>query len=78
LVGSPDAEIEVRRRFSTAAIGRCRPNGFGSADLHRLTRSPMQITDGLRWFRRKAGGGLALESDLRDLLNRRRYAGDLH
>ncbi len=75
LLGSPAAEREVRRRFRTAALARTRPNPYGATDLHRLHRSPVQVTDGMRWFRRKASGGMALEDDLRALRNRRRYAG---
>ena len=75
LLGSPAAEQEVRRRFRTAAVARTRPNPYGTTDLHRLCRSPVQVSDGLRWFRRKAAGGMALEDDLRALRNRRRYAG---
>ena len=75
LPGSPAAAQEVRRRFRTAAIAGTRPNPYGQADLHRLHRSPIQVGDGMRWFRRKAAGGLALEDDLRRLRNRRRYAG---
>ncbi len=64
LLGSPAAEAEVRRRFRTAAIARTRPNPYGATDLHRLHRSPVQVGDGLRWFRRKALGGMGLEDDL--------------
>ena len=45
------------------------------ADLHRLTRTPIQVADGMRWFRRKAAGGMRLEDTARSLLNRGRYAG---
>lgn len=75
LLGSPAAEAEVRRRFRTAAIAGTRPNAYGTTDLHRLHRSPIQVTDGMRWFRQKATGGMALEDDLRRLRNRRRYTG---
>jgi peptidoglycan/xylan/chitin deacetylase (PgdA/CDA1 family) len=75
LGGSPAAEQEVRRRFRTAAVAGTRPNPYGRTDPHRLSRSPVQVGDGMRWFRRKAAGGLALEDDLRRLRNRRRYAG---
>jgi len=75
LLGSPAAEDEVRRRFRTAAVAGTRPNPYGRTDLHRLRRSPVQVGDGMRWFRRKAAGGMALEDDLRALRNRRRYAG---
>ena len=75
LLGSPAAEQEVRRRFRTAAVAGTRPNPYGRTDPHRLHRSPVQVGDGMRWFRRKASGGMALEDDLRALRNRRRYAG---
>jgi peptidoglycan/xylan/chitin deacetylase (PgdA/CDA1 family) len=75
LPGSPAAEQEVRRRFRTAALAGTRPNPYGRTDPHRLSRSPIQVSDGMRWFRRKAAGGLALEDELRTLRNRRRYAG---
>jgi peptidoglycan/xylan/chitin deacetylase (PgdA/CDA1 family) len=75
LPGSPAAEQEVRSRFRTAVLARTRPNPYGKSDLHRLSRSPVQVGDGMRWFRRKAAGGMALEDDLRMLRNRRRYAG---
>jgi peptidoglycan/xylan/chitin deacetylase (PgdA/CDA1 family) len=75
LLGSPAAEQEVRRRFRTAAVAGTRPNPYGATDPHRLRRSPVQVGDGMRWFRRKASGGMALEDDLRTLRNRRRYAG---
>jgi peptidoglycan/xylan/chitin deacetylase (PgdA/CDA1 family) len=75
LLGSPGAEQEVRRRFRTAAIAGTRPNAYGATDLHRVRRSPVQVDDGMRWFRRKAAGGLGFEDDLRSLRNRRRFAG---
>lgn len=75
LPGSPAAEEEVRRRFRTAALGGTRPNPYGSTDVHRIRRSPVQVSDGMRWFRRKAAGGMALEDGVRTLRNRRRYAG---
>jgi peptidoglycan/xylan/chitin deacetylase (PgdA/CDA1 family) len=77
LAGSPSAEQEVRRRFRTAALGGTRPNPYGRTDLHRISRSPVQVTDGMRWFRRKAAGGMALEDQLRTMRNRRRYAGSV-
>ena len=58
LLASAAVEPEVRKRFRTAAIARTRPNRHGSADLHRLTRSPVQVSDGMRWFERKANGGM--------------------
>lgn len=68
------AEGEVRRRFRSAALARTRANPV-PADLHRLSRSPIQVHDGLRWFGRKLAGGMALEDDLRRLVDRRRHAG---
>jgi peptidoglycan/xylan/chitin deacetylase (PgdA/CDA1 family) len=75
LLGSAAAEEEVRRRFRTAAVAGTRPNPYGATNLYRLRRSPVQVGDGMRWFRRKASGGMALEDDLRSLRNRRRYSG---
>ena len=42
---------------------------------YRLARSPVQHSDGMRWFRHKAAGGLGFEDTLRRMLNRGRYAG---
>jgi peptidoglycan/xylan/chitin deacetylase (PgdA/CDA1 family) len=75
LLGSPVAQAEVRARFRSAAIAGTRPNPYGGTDPYRLWRSPVQVADGMRWFRHKARGGMALEDDLRQLLNRRRYVG---
>jgi peptidoglycan/xylan/chitin deacetylase (PgdA/CDA1 family) len=73
--GSPAADREVRRRFRSAALAGTRPNPFGATDPHRLARSPIQRSDGMRWFDRKVGGGMAMEDGLRRVLNRWRYAG---
>jgi peptidoglycan/xylan/chitin deacetylase (PgdA/CDA1 family) len=73
--GSPAAERAVRARFRSAALAGTRPNPYGATDLHRLSRSPIQVADEMQWFRRKSEGGMALEDTLRRLLNRRRYAG---
>ncbi|HEY6698203.1 MAG TPA: polysaccharide deacetylase family protein [Acidimicrobiales bacterium] len=73
--GSPTADQEVRRRFRSAALAGTRPNPFGATDPHRLARSPIQRSDGMRWFERKVGGGMAMEDGLRRALNRWRYAG---
>jgi peptidoglycan/xylan/chitin deacetylase (PgdA/CDA1 family) len=74
LLGSPEAEAQVRRRFRSATIAGTRANHTGG-DLHRLHRTPIQITDGRRWFDRKAAGGMRLEDTARAVLNRGRYAG---
>ncbi len=68
-------EEVVRARFSSAALAGTRPNPPGETDLHRLARSPVQKSDGLRYFEQKVHGGMALEDDLRRLLNVRRYQG---
>lgn len=73
LLGSPAAQAAVRGRFASAAVAGTRPNRYGRADPYRLHRSPVQVSDGMRWFRRKAAGGMALEDDLRRVVNRRRY-----
>ena len=75
LAGSPAAEKAVRLRFRSAALAGTRANRYGSTDPYRLHRSPVQASDGMRWFRHKARGGMALEDDVRRLVNRRRYAG---
>lgn len=73
--GSVAAEAAVRSRYRSAALAGTRANPIGRTDPHRLARSPIQVSDGMRWFRRKVDGGLGLENRLRDRLNRRRYAG---
>ncbi|MEM9466186.1 MAG: polysaccharide deacetylase family protein [Actinomycetota bacterium] len=73
---APTAEAErlVRERFVSAALAGTRANPAGT-DVHRLRRSPVQTTDGTRWFRRKVAGGMRFEDELRQVVNRRRYAG---
>jgi peptidoglycan/xylan/chitin deacetylase (PgdA/CDA1 family) len=73
--GSPHAEAAIRERFKSAAVAGTRANRFGRTDVYRLARSPIQVSDGMAWFRRKAQGGMGLEDDLRRLANRRRYSG---
>lgn len=75
LLGTPQNEFEVRKRFRTATIGRTRANRWEGSDLHRLTRSPIQVSDGMDFFERKVRGGMRLENDVRDLVNRWRYRG---
>lgn len=75
VLGSEAAQAEVRSRFRTATIARTRANPFGSSDLHRLTRSPIQVRDDMGVFARKVAGGMGLENDVRDLVNRWRYRG---
>ena len=75
LLGSPAAQDAVRRRFRSAALAGTRTNPYGATDVYRLGRSPVQVADGMAWFRRKARGGMSFEDDVRRLANRRRYAG---
>jgi len=74
LLGSGAAEAAVRARFRSAALAGTRANVAGHTDVYRLARSPIQVDDGLRWFRHKVAGGMTLEDSLRRVLNRRRYA----
>ena len=74
--GSPIAEIEVRRRFRSAALASSRVNRHGTPDVHRLWRTPVQSSDTLEYFSAKAAGGMRLEGELRSALGRLRYRGD--
>jgi peptidoglycan/xylan/chitin deacetylase (PgdA/CDA1 family) len=71
---TPSADFAVRSRFRSAALAGTRVNRFGRTDPWRLSRTPIQVDDGPRWFRRKALGGMAFEDDLRRAVNRVRYA----
>ena len=71
--GSGVADRAVRARFRSAALAGTRPNRFGATDPHRLARSPLQLSDGMRWFIRKVRGGMELEDRVRTLVDRRRY-----
>jgi peptidoglycan/xylan/chitin deacetylase (PgdA/CDA1 family) len=73
LLGSPVAERSVRKRFRSAALAGTRPNEYGATDLYRLARSPVQISDGMKWFVRKASGGLELEDRVRRFVDRHRH-----
>lgn len=66
------AAVAVRARFSSAALAGTRANPVG-ADPFALARSPIQRSDGMRWFRHKLDGGLGLEDRVRGRINRRRY-----
>lgn len=75
LLGTPAVREEVRVRFDSAAIAGTQPNPLPSPDRYCLNRSPIQVEDGLRFFERKAAGGMRLEDRLRQVANRRRYVG---
>lgn len=78
VMGSPGADRAVRRRFVSAALAGGHTNRPGTTDPFRLARMPVQVADGEVWFRRKALGGMALEESIRQLVNRKRYAGLTH
>jgi peptidoglycan/xylan/chitin deacetylase (PgdA/CDA1 family) len=73
--GSGPADAAVRARYRSAALAGTRPNRYGATDPHRLARSPIQTSDGDRYFRAKVAGGMHLEDGLRALANRWRYRG---
>lgn len=73
LPGSQPAAAAVRERFRSAALAGTHANRYGRTDAYRLARSPVQASDGMRWFRVKAGGGMALEDTLRRAVNRVRH-----
>lgn len=75
LAPSPMADHLVRDRFLSAALAGGRVNPYGRTDLGRLARTPIQVGDAPAWFARKARGGLRLEGELRERVDRRRHAG---
>lgn len=72
--GSVAADAAVRARFASAALAGSRANRPVLTDPWRLARTPVQTSDGMRWFARKVAGGFAFEDTVRAALNRRRYA----
>ncbi len=70
---SPAAEVEVRRRFASAALAASRVNRPRRTDVHRLWRTPVQRQDDLDLFAAKARGGLRLEGEARALVARVKY-----
>jgi peptidoglycan/xylan/chitin deacetylase (PgdA/CDA1 family) len=75
VMGSSSADAAVRARFDSAAVAGTQVNRYGATDPYRLARSPIQVSDGMRWFRRKVTGGMRFEDDVRRIVNRKRYAG---
>jgi peptidoglycan/xylan/chitin deacetylase (PgdA/CDA1 family) len=73
VAASPEVEPLVRERFRSAALGGNRPNPPGRADVHRLSRTAVQVSDGNEFFVRKARGGMAFEDSIRRAVNRVRY-----
>lgn len=74
VLASPDVEELVRTGFRSAALSGAHANPYGHTDPYRLTRTPIQVSDGMRWYRNKVNGGMGLEDSLRRRRNRRRYA----
>jgi peptidoglycan/xylan/chitin deacetylase (PgdA/CDA1 family) len=74
VMGSAAADAAVRARFDSAAVAGTHVNPYGATDPYRLARSPVQVSDGMRWFLRKVAGGMRFEDDIRRLVNRKRYA----
>ena len=70
---SAAADAAVRERFRSAALAGTRPNRPGKTDVYRLSRSPIQRSDGTKYFERKVAGGMGLEDALRRVVNRWRY-----
>jgi peptidoglycan/xylan/chitin deacetylase (PgdA/CDA1 family) len=77
LPGNAYADAAVRKRFRSAAVDGTRVNVRGATDPWALARSPIQVSDTPAWFDAKVRGGLSLEDDVRHLVNRIRYRGDL-
>jgi peptidoglycan/xylan/chitin deacetylase (PgdA/CDA1 family) len=72
---APAADAAVRARFRSAALAGTRPNVPGKTDVYRLARSPIQRSDGMKYFEKKVAGGMALEDTIRRVANRWRYRG---
>jgi peptidoglycan/xylan/chitin deacetylase (PgdA/CDA1 family) len=75
ILGSRAAEAAVRARFRSATLAGTRPNLYCATDPFRVARSPIQVSDGMRWFRHKVAGGLAFEDTFRRAVTRVRNAG---
>lgn len=73
VAGPGPVDAAVRSRFDSAALAAIATNRYLATDVHRLARSPVQASDGMRWFDAKAHGGMVVEGRLREALNRRRY-----
>ena len=73
VAASAEVEPLVRARYRSAALGGNRPNPYRGTDVHRLSRTAVQVSDGATFFVRKARGGMALEDSLRRGINRVRY-----
>jgi len=70
--GSPTDQA-VRARVLSAAVAGGRVNRYGATDPWHLSRTPVVAGDDLEAFARKAAGGLRLEGEVRERLDRVRY-----
>ena len=73
VAGSTPADAAVRVRYRSAALAGTHANPYGRTDVHRLARTPIQHSDGTRYFMNKAAGGMRMEDALRVTANRWRY-----
>ncbi len=73
VAGSSPADAAVRRRYRSAALAGTHANRYGATDVYRLARSPIQRSDGMRYFEAKRDGGMRSEDTLRVIANRWRY-----
>ena len=73
VAGSTPADAAVRTRYRSAALAGTHANPYRTTDPHRLARTPIQHSDGMRFFMTKAAGGMRMEDTLRVSANRWRY-----
>jgi peptidoglycan/xylan/chitin deacetylase (PgdA/CDA1 family) len=71
----PRAEELVRARYESAVLGAGPPITLDS-DRHRLSRIPVQRSDGFFFFRRKVERGMRLEERVRSRLKGYRHPPD--
>jgi peptidoglycan/xylan/chitin deacetylase (PgdA/CDA1 family) len=70
---SESADALVRDRYGSAVLGSPRAMRRSSFDPHAVHRLPIQLSDGVRWFRARLEGGLLVEEEIRRSL--RGYRG---
>ena len=58
VAGSSSADRAVRARYRSAAVAGTRVNRYGQTDFFRLCRSPIQVSDGMKYFAAKVAGGM--------------------
>ena len=76
--GGVENEQRLARFHRSAALANCRVNAYGSSHPLRLDRTPIQRSDGMRYFYKKVRGGMRLEGTVRSALNRGRYLRSRH